>query len=80
LKSAKETLLKSGLKENQISIKLDAGSESAAADIHKEVENSDAGTIILGKRGYSDEKNFSMGTVAKKVLYQASDLTVCIVP
>jgi len=80
LKRAKEILLKSGLKENQISIKLDAGSESAAVDIHKEVENSDAGTIILGKRGCSDVKDYSMGSVARKVLYQASDMTVCIVP
>ncbi len=80
LKRAKEILIKAGLKENQVSIKLDDGSESAEIDILKEVENSDAGTIILGKRGCSDEKKFSMGTVAKKVLYQASDLTVCVVP
>ena len=80
LKEAKEILVKAGLKENQVSIKLINGSESAAVDIHKEVENSDAGTIILGKRGCSDIKEYSMGSVAKKVLYQASDMTVCIVP
>jgi len=80
LKKAKEILIKAGLKENQVSIKLVDGSESASIDILKEVENSDAGTIFLGKRGCSDVKDYSMGSVAKKVLYQASDMTVCIVP
>lgn len=80
LKKAKEILIKAGLKENQVSIKLVEGSESADIDILKEVENSDAGTIFIGKRGCSDVKDYSMGSVAKKVLYQASDMTVCIVP
>jgi nucleotide-binding universal stress UspA family protein len=80
LKRAKEILLKAGLKENQVSIKLVEGSESAGMDILEEVENSDAGTIFIGKRGCSDVKDYSMGSVAKKVLYQASDMTVCIVP
>ena len=80
LKRAKEVLIKAGLKENQVSIKLVEGSESAGMDILKEIENSDAGTVILGKRGCSDVKDYSMGSVAKKVLYQASDMTVCIVP
>ena len=80
LKRAKEILIKAGLKENQVSIELVEGSESAGIDILKEVENSDAGTIFIGKRGCSDVKDFSMGSVAKKVLYQASDMAVCIVP
>ena len=80
LKRAKEMLIKAGLKENQVSIELVEGSESAGMDILKEVKNSDAGTIIIGKRGCSDEKGYSMGSVVKKVLYQASDMTVCIVP
>jgi len=80
LKRAKEVLIKAGLKENQVSIKLVEGSENAGMDILKEIENSDAGTVILGKRGCSDVKDYSMGSVAKKVLYQASDMTVCIVP
>jgi nucleotide-binding universal stress UspA family protein len=80
LKRAKEVLIRAGLKENQVSIELVEGSESAGMDILKEVENSDAGTIFIGKRGCSDVKDFSMGSVAKKVLYQASDMAVCIVP
>ena len=80
LKKAKDILIKAGLKENQVSIKLVEGSESAGMDILEEVENSDAGTIFIGKRGCSDVKDYSMGSVAKKVLYQASNMTVCIVP
>ena len=80
LKRAKEMLIKAGLKENRISIKLVDGSESAGTDILEEAITSDAGTIFIGKRGCSDVKDYSMGSVAKKVLYQASDITVCIVP
>jgi nucleotide-binding universal stress UspA family protein len=80
LKRAKEMLMKAGLKENRISIKLVDGSESAGIDILEEAITSDAGTIFIGKRGCSDVKDYSMGSVAKKVLYQASDMTVCIVP
>ncbi|MGB5991239.1 MAG: universal stress protein, partial [Desulfobacterales bacterium] len=65
LKRAKEMLIKAGLKENQVSIELVEGSESAGMDILKEVENSDAGTIFIGKRGCSDVKDYSMGSVAK---------------
>ena len=38
LKRAKEILIKAGLKENQVSIKLVEGSESAGMDILEEIE------------------------------------------
>ncbi len=80
LQKAKEMLLGAGLTEDRISIKLIDGSRSAATDIVKEAKRYAMGTVVLGRRGCSDVKDFSMGSVARKVLDQASDMAVCIVP
>jgi nucleotide-binding universal stress UspA family protein len=80
MKKAKEMLLQAGLAENQISVKLVDGTRSAARDILKEAEENEIGTIVLGKKGHSDVKDYSMGSTTKKVLDKASDMAVCIVP
>jgi nucleotide-binding universal stress UspA family protein len=80
MKKAREMLLQAGFAENQISVKLVDGSRSAARDILKEAEENAIGTIILGRKGYSDVKDYSMGSTTKKVLDRAADMTVCIVP
>ena len=80
VQKAKDMLLEAGLKEHQISSKLVDGSRSAAADILAEAKASGTGTIILGLRGYSGVKEFSMGSVSRKVLHAAHDMTVGIVP
>jgi nucleotide-binding universal stress UspA family protein len=80
MQKAKETLLAAGLEEEKITSKIVDGSRSAAADILKEARNSDIGTIFLGLRGYAGVKDFKMGTVTRKVLNQAKDTMVCIVP
>lgn len=80
MQKAKEILLSAGLKEAQIVIKNVDGSRSAAADILKEAHNSDSGGIFLGMHGYSGVNDFTMGSVTRKVLNQAADMAVCIVP
>ena len=80
MKKAREKLIQAGLAENQISVKLIDGSRSAARDILKEAEENAIGTIILGRKGYSDVKDYSMGSTTKKVLDRAADMAVCIVP
>lgn len=80
LKKAKEMLLQAGLAEEQISIKVVDGTRSTADDILKEAESNSANTVILGRRGDSGGKDFSLGSVAKKVLDRASNTVVCIVP
>ena len=77
---ARESLVRAGLAENQISVKVVDGSRSAARDILKEAEENAIGTIILGKKGYSNVKDYAMGSITKKVLEQAADMAVCIVP
>jgi nucleotide-binding universal stress UspA family protein len=80
MKKAREMLVQAGLAEKQISMKLVDGTRSAARDILEEAEGNAIGTIVLGKKGHSDVKDFSMGSTTKKVLDRASDMAVCIVP
>jgi len=80
IQKAKDMLLAAGLGKDQISTRVVDGSRSAAADILNEAQNSDSGTIVLGLRGYSGVKDFTMGNVTRKVLNQARDMTVSVVP
>ena len=80
MQKAKDMLLAAGLRDAQIKTKIVDGSRSAAADILQEAESMDAGSIFLGLRGYSGVKEYSMGSVSRKVLNQAEDMAVCIVP
>jgi nucleotide-binding universal stress UspA family protein len=80
MKKAREMLIQAGLAENRISVKMVDGSRSAARDILKEAEEKPIGTIILGRKGCSAVKDYSVGSIAKKVLDGASDMAVCVVP
>jgi nucleotide-binding universal stress UspA family protein len=80
IQKAKDMLLAAGLGEDQISTKVVDGSRSAAGDILDEAQNSHTGTIFLGLHGYSGVKDFTMGDVTRKVLNQAKNMTVSIVP
>ncbi|MEE4262229.1 MAG: universal stress protein [Desulfobacteraceae bacterium] len=80
MQKAKDLLLAAGLEEAKITSKVIDGSRSAAADILDEAQNSDAGTVFLGLRGYSGVKDYTMGSVTRKVLNQAKDMTVSIIP
>jgi hypothetical protein len=55
------------------------GSRHIAADILKAAHEFGAGTVMLGLKGSSDVKEFRMGTVTRKVLNQAEDMTIGIV-
>ena len=79
LDRAREMLLKAGLKETQISIKVVEGSRSAASDILQEARSSRCGTIVLGRRGLTGLKELIMGSVTAKVLQASADLAVWIV-
>ena len=75
-----ERLLAAGIKNVQITSKVADGSRSAAADILEEAQRVDAGPIFLGLHGYSSVKEYTMGSVTRKVLNHAADMAVCIVP
>ena len=80
MQKARDMLLEAGLRDELIITRVVDGSRSAAADILKEAQSIDAGSIFLGLRGYSGVKEYSMGSVTRKVLNQAQDMAICIVP
>ena len=80
MQKAKDRLLAAGLGETQITSRVVDGSRSAAADILNEAQSSGTGTIFLGLRGYSGVEDYKMGSVTRKVLNQAVDMAVSIVP
>ena len=80
IQKAKDILLEAGLEEGQITTKLVDGSRSAAADILEEMKSSEAGTLFMGRHGYSSVEEFAMGSVTRKVLNHAENMVVCIVP
>ncbi|MGD2097102.1 MAG: universal stress protein [Desulfobacterales bacterium] len=80
MKKASEKLIQAGIAENRISVKMVDGSRSAARDILDEAEENAIGTVILGKKGYSNVEDYAMGSITKNVLNRAADMAVCIVP
>ena len=80
LKKSKEMLIKAGLTERQTTIKVIDGSRHTARDILDKAHSNGIGTVVLGKRGNSNIKDFSMGSIARKILDGAADMAVCIVP
>jgi nucleotide-binding universal stress UspA family protein len=79
MKKGKDVLIQSGLREEQIGIKVVEGSRSAAADILKEARSNSFGTIVLGRKGHSSVKEYLMGSTSSKVLQNSSGLAVWVV-
>jgi len=80
MQKAKEMLLAAGIGEDRLTIDIVDGGRSAAADILEAAQIKTIGTIFLGLHGYSNVKDYLMGTVTRKVLHEASDVAVCVVP
>ena len=80
IQNAKGQLIAAGLKDYRVTVKVVDGSRQPAADILAEAQHSNAGTIIMGLRGYSAVEDYKMGSVTRKVLNQAVDMAVSIVP
>jgi nucleotide-binding universal stress UspA family protein len=80
LQKARDTLIAAGIAAERIAIKTVDGSRHPAADILAEALACGAGTIFLGLRGASAVEEYKMGSVTRKVLNQARDMAVNIVP
>ena len=65
---AVERLAESGIPRTHINTQIITGSESRAGTIVDEAGQGGYGTIVLGRRGLSEIKDFSMGRVSNKVI------------
>lgn len=80
MKKAKEMLIEAGVDDARISIRIVDGSHSAAADILKAANRNGCGTIVMGRLGVSGVKDYTMGSVTRKVLQDFKDMTLWVVP
>jgi len=78
MQKAREALIDHGIPEKQIVSRVVKGSYRPASDILKAAARNKCGTVVLGRRGMSNEADFTMGTVARKVVENASDLALWI--
>ena len=80
MQKAKEMLVKAGLDESQISSRIVDGGRSAAVDILDAARKFGCGTIVMGRRGSSNVKDYTMGSVPRKVLQDCKDVALWLVP
>jgi len=78
IQRAREALVDHGIPAKRIDSRIVKGTFRPAADILKAAEKNHCGTVVLGRRGMSDETEFAMGTVVRKVVENASDLALWI--
>jgi nucleotide-binding universal stress UspA family protein len=79
IQKAKEKLLKNGLAEDQIAVKLWRSRGNVSADIRKAAKDYDCGTVVLGRRGLTGVKEIITGSVTRKILESFSGMAVWIV-
>jgi nucleotide-binding universal stress UspA family protein len=72
-------LLQSGFDEDQLTTKIVSYADSRAGAIVDEARNGGYGTIVMGRRGLTNVKDFFMGRVSNKVIHLAKGLAVWVV-
>jgi nucleotide-binding universal stress UspA family protein len=80
MKKAHKTLTNAGVEASLISARVADGSRRPARDILHEAKRHECGTIVLGRRGVSNVDEFTMGSIARKVIEDCADKAVWIVP
>ena len=74
---SRDMLIKAGIPENRIDVKVVDGSRSAAGDILAAARG--FGTIVMGRRGVTGVAAYTMGSVSRKVLENGSDIALWLV-
>ena len=79
MSKAREILRTAGLADQRISVRIVNGSRNAARDILRAAEDLDCGTIVLGRRGLTGVRSYTLGSVSRKVLESAVDKALWMV-
>jgi nucleotide-binding universal stress UspA family protein len=80
MEKANEMLINAGVDKSRISIRIVDGGRSAAADILDAARQLGCGTIIMGRRGSTNVKDYTLGSVSRKALQDCNDAALWIVP
>ncbi|MFC1880263.1 universal stress protein [Thermodesulfobacteriota bacterium] len=79
LKAAQTGLIKAGFKANKVSTQIVKRAISRAGAIADRAKQKNFGTIVMGRRGHSNVRDFFVGRVTNKVIHLAKDRTVWVV-
>lgn len=71
-------LAKAGFNEDHIDEKIITGASSRAGAILQEAEDGGYDTIVIGRKGFSQVKEFSMGRVCHKVIHAGGKFSVWV--
>lgn len=80
MQKAEQMLIKAGIEETKISVRIVDGSHNAASDILDAANRYACGTIVMGQRGVTGVKEYSMGSVCRKVLQNSKAMALWLVP
>ena len=80
MQKAEQMLIKAGIEETKISVRIVDGSHNAASDILNAANRFGCGTIVMGQRGVAGVKEYSMGSVCRKVLQNSKAVALWLVP
>lgn len=75
----KQRLIKAGIPEQNITLKLKPQKQGMARDILKELETGNYGIILVGSKGSKNIREFALGSKTNKLLYAAHTLITCII-
>ena len=75
----RQRLIKAGIPEQNITIKLKPQEQGIARDILKELKTGNHGIILIGRKGSKKIREFKLGSKANKLLYTAHTLITCII-
>jgi nucleotide-binding universal stress UspA family protein len=74
-----DRLVAAGIEQTRVSTQIVTGAPSRAEAVVKEADQGGYGTIVMGKRGLSEVRDFSMGAVSNKVVQLATQRAVWVV-
>ena len=75
----RQRLIKAGIPEQNITLKLKPQEQGIARDILKEHETGNYGIILIGRKGSKNIREFGFGSKASKLFYTARTLITCII-
>lgn len=78
MQKAREKLKSAGIAENRVSTKIIRGTRNPADDILKHARENGFGTVVMGRHGQSDKREYAMGGITGKVIQDSANLAVWV--
>ena len=75
----RQRLIKAGIPEQNITLKLKPQKQGIARDILKELETGNYGILLIGRKGSKNIREFGFGSKANKLFYTGRTLITCII-